>query len=210
MTNQQKLGGAAALVAVALIALGGYELLQEHDARLKAESAQAAQEQIIKTNQATIDQAKVEQAQTASDLKTQLAAIAAQRTIIVTPPQAAAAITAAVPNLPQPVQVQNVPATPTAPATQQLVIPQADIPAFQAYKLNCDESNARLLACGKDAIDAVAIQQGKDSDLAAMTKERDSWKATANGGTFWHRVKHDAIVISVTAGVAYAAGRLQK
>ena len=191
------------------IVLGGYEWLQEHDARLKAESVQSAQQQVIATVQKSIDQAKADQAQTASDLKTQLAAIASQRTIVVTPQQAAA-VANTLPNLPAQVQVQQVPATPTAPATQQIVIPQADIPAFQAYKLDCDASSAKLTACSLNAASAAVIQQGTASQLAAVTKERDTWEATAKGGTFWQRFKHDAIQIGVTAGVAYAAGRLSK
>jgi len=191
------------------IVLGGYEWLQEHDARLKAESTQVAQQQVIATAQKSIDQAKADQAQTASDLKTQLAAIASQRTIVVTPQQAAA-VANTLPNLPAQVQVQQVPATPTAPATQQIVIPQADIPAFQAYKLDCDASSAKLTACSLNAASAAVIQQGTASQLAAVTKERDTWEATAKGGTFWQRFRHDAIQIGVTAGVAYAAGRLSK
>ena len=191
------------------IVLGGYEWLQEHDARLKAESTQVAQQQVIATAQKSIDQAKADQAQTASDLKTQLAAIASQRTIVVTPQQAAA-VANTLPNLPAQVQVQQIPATPTAPASQQIVIPQADIPAFQAYKLDCDESSAKLTACSLNAASAAVIQQGTTNQLAAVTKERDTWEATAKGGTFWQRFKHDAIQIGVTAGVAYAAGRLSK
>ena len=191
------------------IVLGGYEWLQEHDARLKAESVQSAQTQVIATEQKSIDQAKADQAQTASDLKSQLTAIANQRTIVVTPAQAAA-VANTLPNLPAQVQVQQIPATPTAPATQQIVIPQADIPAFQAYKLDCDESSAKLTACSLNAASAAVIQQGTADQLAAVTKERNTWEATAKGGTFWQRFKHDAIQIGVTAGVAYAAGRLTK
>ena len=191
------------------IVLGGYEWLQEHDARLKAESVQTAQAQVIATAQKSIDQAKADQAQTASDLKSQLTAIASQRTIVVTPAQAAA-VANTLPNLPAQVQVQQIPATPTAPASQQIVIPQADIPAFQAYKLDCDESSAKLTACSLNAASAAVIQQATTNQLAAVTKERDTWEATAKGGTFWQRFRHDAIQIGVTAGVAYAAGRLSK
>ena len=191
------------------IVLGGYEWLQEHDARLKAESVQTAQAQVIATAQKSIDQAKADQVQTASDLKSQLAAISAQRVVVVTPQQAAA-VANTLPNLPAQVQVQQIPATPTAPATQQIVIPQADIPAFQAYKLDCDASSAKLTACSLNAASAAVIQQGTTNQLAAVTKERDTWEATAKGGTFWQRFKHDAIQICVTAGVAYAAGRLSK
>ena len=191
------------------IVLGGYEWLQDHDARLKAESTQTAQQQVIATAQKSIEQAKADEEQTVSSLQAQLAAIASQRTVVVTPPQAAA-VANTLPNLPAQVQVQQVPATPTAPATQQIVIPQADIPAFQAYKLDCDASSAKLTACSLNAASAAVIQQGTTNQLAAVTKERDTWEATAKGGTFWQRFKHDAIQICVTAGVAYAAGRLGK
>ena len=191
------------------IVLGGYEWLQDHDARLKAESTQTAQQQVIATAQKSIEQAKADEEQTVSSLQAQLAAIASQRTVVVTPPQAAA-VANTLPNLPAQVQVQQVPATPTAPASQQIVIPQADIPAFQAYKLDCDASSAKLTACSLNAASAAVIQQGTTNQLAAVTKERDTWEATAKGGTFWQRFKHDAIQICVTAGVAYAAGRLGK
>ena len=191
------------------IVLGGYEWLQDHDARLKAESTQTAQQQVIATAQKSIEQAKADEEQTVSSLQAQLAAIASQRTVVVTPPQAAA-VANTLPNLPAQVQVQQVPATPTAPATQQIVIPQADIPAFQAYKLDCDASSAKLTACSLNAASAAVIQQGTTNQLAAVTKERDTWEATAKGGTIWQRFKHDAIQICVTAGVAYAAGRLSK
>jgi hypothetical protein len=196
------------VLALAIV-LGGFEWLQEHDARLKAEGVQSAQQQVIDTAQKSIDQAKADQAQTASDLKSQLTAIASQRTIVITPQEAAAEANT-LPNLPAQVQVQQVPATPTAPASQQVVIPQDDIPAFQAYKLNCDESSAKLTACTLTAASAAVIQQGTASQLAAVIKERDTWEATAKGGTFWQRFRHDAIVITVTAGAAYAAGRLTK
>ena len=197
------------------IVLGGYEWLQEHDARLKAESVQSAQTQVIATAQKSIDQAKADQAQTASDLKSQLTAIANQRTIVVTPAQAAN-VANTLPNLPQQVTVQQVPAVPATattlaqPATEQIVIPKADIPAFQKYKLDCDESNAKLITCSLNAASAAVIQQGTADQLAAVTKERNTWEATAKGGTSWQRFKHDAIQIGISAVVGYAAGRLTK
>jgi hypothetical protein len=200
--------GIGMVLALASV-LGGYELLQEHDARLTAESTQSAQQQVISAAQKSIDQARADQAQTASDLKAQLAAITNQRTIVITPLQAAT-VANTLSNLPAQVQVQQVPATPTAPATQQIVIPQADIPAFQAYKLDCDESKAKLTACSLNSASAAVIQQGTASQLAAVTKQRDTWEATAKGGTFWHRLRHDAIQIGISAGMGYAAGRMSK
>ena len=198
-----------ATVAVLLIGLGGYEFLQEHDARLKAESVQAAQAQVIKTNQDAINKAQSDQVQTANDLKAQIAAISNQRTIIVTPQQAAT-VANTLPNLPQQVTVQQIPATPTAPATSQITIPAADIPAFQRYKLDCDESNTKLFACGKDKVDLQTELASTQNQFKAAEIDAASWEATAKGGSLWHRIKHDAIIIGITGITAYGVGRLQK
>lgn len=198
-----------AAVVLFLASLGGYEALQAHDAQLKADGVQAVQEQKAKADQTIKDQAKADQAKIDAAQTAALSAIDRQRTIVVTPQQAAA-VANTLPNLPQQVQVQTVPATATAPATSQIVIPSADIPAFQKYKLDCDESSVKLTACSLTAAKSDIIQKATDDQLRAMTVDRDSWKSTAKGGTFWHRVKHDLVVIGVTAGVAYAAGRLSK
>ena len=197
------------------IVLGGYEWLQEHDARLKAESVQSAQTQVIATAQKSIDQAKADQAQTASDLKSQLTAIANQRTIVVTPAQAAN-VANTLPNLPQQVTVQQVPAvpatatTPAQSATSQIVIPAADIPAFQKYKLDCDASNVNLTACTLTAAKSDIIQKATDDQLKAMTVERDSWRTTAKGGTWLKRTWNVVKFAAPIAGGTYLAGRLSK
>lgn len=209
MTLAHKWTLVAAVVLATFLVVVGFELVKEHDARTLSEATQTAQKQIIDTNQKVIDQAKVDQAQIANDLKNQLASIANQRLVVVTPQQAAATANT-LPNLAQPVQVQNVPATSSSPATQQIVIPQADIPAFQTYKLDCDESSARLTACSLNAAKAEEIQKDTDTQLKAMTTERDSWEKTAKGGSFWTRLKNDAVKVVVIGGIAYAAGRLSK
>jgi len=200
MTSTQK--GIVAVIAVTVIVLAARFWLQEHDGRLKAEATQAAQQQVIDASQKIIDKAKADQAQTASDLKAQLAAIANQRTVIVTPQQAAAAIPSFVPNLPQPVQVQTVPATATSPATEALIIPQADIPAFQKYKLDCDESSARLLACNKDAVNFQAELSAGQDQFKAMTKERDQWRTAAKGGSLLHRLGRKAKCLAISGGAS--------
>lgn len=209
MTLAHKWTIAAVVVLAVLLGVGGYELIKEHDARILSESTQTAQKQIIDTSQKSIDQAKTEQAKIASDLKGELATIAGQRTIVVTPQQAAAVVNA-IPNIAQPVQVQNVPATSSSPASQQIVIPQDDIPALQKYKLDCDESSAKLTACSLNAAKSEEIQKDTDTQLKAMTTERDSWKKTAKGGSFLTRLKDNAVKVVIIGGAAYAAGRLSK
>ena len=205
-----------AVVLAAAVGLGGYEWLQEHDARLKSESVQVAQQQVIATAQKTIDQSKAEQVKINADLAAQLAAIAAERKTVPTPQQVVIDVSKLLPNLPAPVAVQQVaatPATPTAPAqaaTQQIVIPQADIPAFQAYKLNCDESSARLLACTTNA-QAVSEQlAATQSQYKAEEVRAASWEATAKGGTWWHRTLTAAKWIGIGGATGYLAGRFGK
>ena len=203
------------IVVLILAALGGYEALQAHDAVLRSEGVQAVQEQKAKADQAVKDQAKADEAKIETAMNAAIASIDKQRTIIVTPQQAAA-VANTLPNLPQQVVVQQVPAVPataTAPAqaaTSQIVIPAADIPAFQKYKLDCDESNARLTACTLTAAKSDIIQKATADQLKAMTVERDTWKTTAKGGTWikrtWNVVKFAAPI----AGGAYLAGRLSK
>lgn len=198
--------GAVALVAVILI---GRAWLQEHDARLQAEARSTLDKQKADDAQAIIGSANNAKSQADATLKATLASIAQQRTIVVTPQQAAT-VANTLPNLPKPVEAKEVPATATAPASQEIVIPKEDIPAFQKYKLDCDANAATLNACQLNTAQDKIIADEGAVKLRAMTDDRDSWKATAKGGTFWHRLKHDAVQIGISAAVGYAAGRLQK
>ena len=204
-----------AAVLFLLASLGGYEALQAHDAVLKAESTQAIQEQKSKADQTVKDQAKADQAKIDQAKDDALKAISKQRTIVVTSQQAAS-VANTLPNLPQQVTVQQVPAvqaTATAPAqaaTSQIVIPSADIPAFQKYKLDCDESSARLTACTLTAAKSEIIQKATDDQLKSMTAERDSWRTTAKGGTWLKRTWNVVKFAAPIAGGAYLAGRLSK
>jgi hypothetical protein len=204
-----------AVAVLLLAALGGYEALQAHDALLKADGVQAVQEQKAKADQAVKDQAKEDQVKIDAALQSALSSIDKQRTIIVTPQQAAA-VANTLPNLPQQVTVQQVPAvpatatTPAQEATSQIVIPAADIPAFQKYKLDCDESNAKLTACTLNAAKSEIIQTATDDQLKAMTVERDTWRTAAKGGTWLKRTWNVVKFAAPIAGGAYLAGRLSK
>ena len=200
---------AGAVVAVGLV-LAGRAYLDEHDARLKAESQTAVLQKTIDQSQQTINQAKADQAKVDADLKSQLAAIAAQRTIVVTPQQAAVDVSKIIPNLAtSPVTVQPVAATPTAPATQQLVVAAADIPAFQQFKLDCDESNAKLNACALTTADQKTRLDATDSQLKATATERDTWEKAARG-TFWSRLCHTAKCLGLSAVGGAIGGAVDK
>lgn len=199
LTKQQYIAAGIALVA---LGIGGKLALDSHDARIKAEAQVAPLQQQVAAAQKQIADAKQEQQRANADLQAQLAAIAKQRTIVITPQQAAQAIPQIVPNLPEPVHVQPDPVKPDA---QQIVIPQADIPNFQQYVLDCKEKDARLSAC---AVNFAAEQQKTVSlgdQLKATETERDSWKKAAQGG-FWHRLKECGIRTGIGGASGAVAG----
>ena len=221
-TSEKVLAGTC--IFVLLLAVGtGYEVLRAHEALAVAETKSAAlKDSLAKSAAVQSDAQKViaqqvaDKAQITADFNRRMDQIQAQRVVVVTPQQAAA-VANTLPGLPQPVQVQTVPATATTSAAQQLVIPASDIPAFQAYKLNCDAASAKLDECSaKSTADAIiaAQQQIKldavTTDFTDMKKDRDNWKTTAKGGTVWQRIKHDTRIVVVVGGIAYAAGRYGK
>jgi apolipoprotein N-acyltransferase len=204
--NWVKIG--VAVVVLSLLALAGYELVQEHDARVKAEATVAA-------TQKNIDDAKKDAAAVQSDLAMRLAALERQKQAPATAPQIVIDAQKLFPNLPQQLQVVQHPPvqtvvdgkmveTPSAPVVQ---IPQVDFQTLQNGAIAYQENDAKLTACNLTAADT-------QKELADTATERDAYKAALKGGTFWQRLKHDAKTIGITAaiagGVAYAAGRKGK
>jgi hypothetical protein len=205
-------------VALALVLIGAvlitHALIQEHDARMKAESVAAAQ-------QAVIDQAKKDSAaqdaqkqQIVNDLNQRVAQLEQQKQQPITAPQFVVDLSKLLPNLPQ--QATVTPAQPatkmpngeTKPAVPETVsIPTADLPDLRNYKLSCDETGAQLDACGKQAALSAAQLKDANSEMDALQKQRDAWKEAATGGSFWHRLKKDAVCIAVSTGAA-AVGTL--
>jgi hypothetical protein len=210
MTPHEKWLAAGFGVLLILVAIGGYELLQEHDARIRAEITTAAQKPNIQQGQAEVKQGEADAAKAIADLKTEIARLEGQRTVVITPQQAAQQIPQVIPNLPAPVTVQP---TPTAadPKAQSIVIPQEDLQALQNYRITCDENVAKLSACMKGQEALKTEVQGKDRELTATAGQRDMWEATAKGGTFWHRFKDGAkkvgIGLVIGGAIAYAASR---
>jgi Tfp pilus assembly protein PilE len=191
----------AIAAVLALAALGGYEWLQERDARLKAQTATAAQ-------QKTIDQAKQDAQTVQQTLATKMKTLEAERKQPVTPQRFVVDLSKAIPGLPQQVTVvQAAPVQqtvdgkitelPSAPAVQ---IPAADLPALQDYRITCDETTAKLDACSKTAADT-------QTELQATTAQRDEWKTAAKGGNWWHRTLTAGKWIVIGGAVGYAAGR---
>jgi hypothetical protein len=197
---------ALGVAVVGLIVVGSLAWLREHDARQKAEMQTAFQ-------QKSIDAAKSDAAQTASQLQQSLAALEAARAKVATAQQILIDGSKLLPKLPQPVVIQAAaatavgtgpaqpgnPALPDAPG-QQLVIPAADFQAIHNAEIDCQESAAKLAACTRTATDT-------STELQQATAQRDEWERTAKGGTWWHRTVTAVKWIGIGAATGYVAGR---
>jgi hypothetical protein len=196
------LSGRVTLIAILTVLLGGgiafaaYGWLQEHDARLKAETQSGQQ-------QKQIDALNQQQAETQKALDAKLASIERQRSQPATAAQLVSDAANLLPNLPEPLQVQAAPANPAlpnAPATQEVVIPEADFKSIRDAQLTCQEDAAKLNACQ-------ATEQDATQQLRLAEAQRDEWKTAAKGGSIWHRALGAAKWFAVGAGtgaVAYA------
>jgi hypothetical protein len=187
-------------VLLLLAGLGGYELLQEHDARVKAEAQTAAQ-------QKSIDQSKADALTVKKTLTAQLQALEGQRQKPATAPQIVIDAQKLFPNLPAQLQVVTPPPTeqtvngkmvevPSAPVVQ---IPQVDFQALQNGAITCQENAAKLTACSLTAADT-------EVELKATTEQRDVWEKAAKGGSWFHRTLTAAKWIGIGVGVGYVAG----
>ena len=186
------------------IVLGGFEWLQEHDARLKAQTQTAVQ-------QKSIDQAKADAVTVQQQLAARLQALEAQRQQPATAPQIVIDAAKLFPNLPAQLQVVTPPPTtqmvngkpvevPSAPVVQ---IPQVDFAALQNGAISCQENAAKLDACTRTAADTAGA-------LKTTTAQRDEWETAAKGGTWIHRTLTAAKWIVIGGATGYVAGKAAK
>jgi type II secretory pathway pseudopilin PulG len=207
-------------VAAVLLVFGGYEILQSHDAAIKARSVQDAQQQVIATAQKQIDQAKADEQQTAAQLQARIAELEKEKQQPVTPDQFIAALQRLTP-LPQQPVVVRIPASgpgtaadgkPAAAAAPQtaIQIPAADLPALRDYKVACDETGAKLGACQLDAAANATQVAALEAQLKSTEAERDQWKSASKGGSWLHRLKGDMKCIAIMSAASAAGTLLDK
>jgi hypothetical protein len=113
------------------------------------------------------------------------------------PSSSAASPTETSPEIESPVLATptNRPDLPDAPSAQ---IPAADLKPLFDFVQDCRSCRAQLAAAKQNATDDAA-------KLTAVTRERDAAVATAKGGTFWQRVRRNAIWFVVGAGAGAVA-----
>jgi hypothetical protein len=84
---------------------------------------------------------------------------------------------------------------PDAPSAQ---IPAADLKPLFDYVQDCRSCQAQLTAAKQNATDNA-------TKLTALTRERDAAVTAAKGGTFWQRLRRNALWFAVGAGAGAVA-----
>jgi len=175
----------------------GYGWMQEHDARLKAETQTGQQ-------QKQIDGLKQQQTDAQNALNENLTALEKSRQTPATATQLVSDASTLLPNLPVPLQVQTAPKNPSlpgAPATQTVIIPEADFKSIRDGQVTCEENAAKLATCQ-------TLRDDSKQQLQLTEQQRDEWKTAAKGGSIWHRALGAAKWFAVGAGAGaglYAA-----
>jgi hypothetical protein len=120
-------------------------------------------------------------------------------TTLVTPqPSPSNAITDTAQNsLPDALQASVVACDPSAGCTAQL--PPADLKPLYDYVQDCRACQAELAVAKQNAADDAV-------KISALTTERDAAITASKGGTFWRRLRRDALWFAVGTAVGSAAG----
>jgi len=174
---------------VGFLVFVGYGWMQEHNARLKAETQTSQQ-------QKQIDGLQQQQVQAQNSLNKQLAVLEKSRQTPATATQLVTDATTLLPNLPVSLQVQTAPknpALPEAPATQTVIIPEADFKSIRDAQVTCEENTAKLATC-------LTLDDASKQQLKLTEQQRDEWKTAASGGSIWHRALGAAKWFAVGAG----------
>jgi len=87
------------------------------------------------------------------------------------------------------------PFLPSAPAAQ---IPASDLKPLWEYVQDCRACQAQLAAARANSADDA-------QKIAALTRERDAALTAAKGGTFWRRLRRNALWFAIGTGVGAAA-----
>ena len=196
-----------ALTSALLLAFGAffaYNWLRAHDDYVRA----AAQ---VKADQSTLAQLAKQQSdlaaqlkQTQSEQQAQLSALQKQYAQAQSPEQLAALISSVM-NLPQPIRITTPPATAANPTpTPVAEVPLPDAPQAKAFVRACQECQIELATVQRES--TIATQQTSDlkQQLALTQRERDTWKRTAQGGSWARRAAKRATAFAIDAVITAA------
>ncbi len=108
-------------------------------------------------------------------------------------------------NLAQPIRITMPLPTPENPNPAPVAeIPLPDAPQAKAFVEACQECQVQLATAQQQA--AITAQQTSalKQELTVTEKERDTWKRTAQGGSWARRAAKRATAFAIDAGITFA------
>lgn len=202
--------GMALAAALAGAAFVGKQWIDAHDAVVKATATINAQSQVIahqkQQEQMIAEQEKQRDAATQQELssmQTQVAQLKTAAQIVKWLPQQVAT--------PEAVKIEVPAATKGNPSPDAIAtIPQTDLPVLRDYVESCKECALRLSNAQQDIASKDQQLKLAGEQLSAMQQERDAALQAMKGGSFWHRLTHNAklaFFVSVgSVGIVCATG----
>lgn len=204
MDFHHKLLLAIAVVLLVATLVVGAQWIGSREDRIRAEATVKATEDSRKEFQSQVkeilaNETKFHEQQAAATAQMQTQFQAAQ-----TPAQLQALLSGVI-GKPVVVTVPSADPTNLHPAA----IVQAPAVELKEYAQACETCKLDLRTKTQDLSYAEQKARLQALDLAAVTKERDSWKTAANGGTTWQRTKK-VLKMVTCAGLGGAAGGASK
>ncbi|MHB8756205.1 MAG: hypothetical protein ACYC92_14820 [Candidatus Acidiferrales bacterium] len=200
----------ALVAALAGAAFLGKQWIDAHDAIVKASATITAQGQLIAQQKHQAQQIADAERRRDAATRQQLSLMQTQVAQLKTAAQIVSWLPRQV-STPAPVKI-NVPAStkgnpsPDAIAT----IPQPDLPVLRDYVESCKECALKLSTARQDLASRDAQLKLAGEQLSAMQQERDAALKAMKGGSFWHRLTHNAKLVFFvslgTAGIVCASG----
>jgi hypothetical protein len=175
--------------------------LRAHDEYIRAEAQlkadQSAFAQLARQQSDLATQLK----QTQLDQRSQLATLNKQFAQTQSPDQLAALISNVM-KLPQPIRIVTPPSTIENPHPDPIAqVPLPDAPQAKAFVQACQECQIRLFAAEKQADLTAQRTETIKQELALTQNERDTWKRTAQGGSWPRRAVKRAAAFALDAGI---------
>lgn len=167
------------VVAVIVLAIGGYSFVQEHDARILADAA-------VKESQAKIGTLEQHVQDVQKEGQAQIAKLQAQRAAVKTPAQAITALP----------DVSSVPLQPVPLPDAPSKVAVDALPLFQELNA-CKQCSSELATVKAEDAAKDSIITEKDVQINALKKKRGFWK------TF----EHTAEAVGIGVAVGYLAHR---
>ena len=197
MNTRTKIELAAAVMAIVIVFVIGYQWHASHEAAAVAQAKSEVLQQKIEAAQKSIDASNDAIAKRDAALAQMQQQFAAQLATIKTPAQAQPIILDyAAKNLPQGSVTAQVD-TKTG-ATQYSVTPEGVV-ALGKQIATCQENASELATCTKDKAEFQHITTDLTTQRDSYKQEADTWKKAAKGGSVWQRVAKAAKYIGIGA-----------